>query len=256
MKPQTAKPSFRSLRERPPSVLRGYWILVFLLCLIAGIVSMVFPWFSAVPFYLDFIAAGLCLCLGLLTPRAVVLPMTIALLLGGGMWIVKTIENGRDHTNRIEFIFGFLALVMGMFAILIRSGRRKEEIILKPRPVFELPPEIQRLQKKHHFSYYFLLTFSTEGDAKRFWTHLSALTSPPSPLLALLGSWFSPDYGNARRWFVAWLCWNRQDSNAISSWEVSYRKSVTPAGESYGSPSSPLCVGFKLEMIAEMKEWT
>jgi hypothetical protein len=98
----------------------------------------------------------------------------------------------------------------------------------------------------------FYITFGSnqKEQAELFGDHLLNIENPPVKFVAFWGSWFSIEYNNAKCWFVEWLCENKTGSNAISDWEVAARTPET-AGVSYGSQSSPLSVGFKLEKIAE-----
>ena len=130
------------------------------------------------------------------------------------------------------------------------SANRKENAMKQD---FAQQPEIKPLVQRHGYGYYFLLTFSTEEHGRMFWQHISSLEGPPAPAVLLWGSWLSVDYGNARRWFAAWLCKGRAESNEISRWEVAARRKDTPSGAGYGSPSSPLGVGMKIERVYETK---
>jgi hypothetical protein len=261
----TGKFSMKSLRRRPPAFIRGNWIIASFLCLTGGVISVFVPSASEFPVYWMFIAMGLCLAIAYFTPRVLLFPVSILLWFGAYLLIGRYSEN-ENLPFAIEAAVAMSILFFSFFAVIMhldnRTKKKKKadyrhtEIIHEVGHKFELQPGVRRLQGELGLPYYFILTFSTETEADLFWTHLSGLHSPPVPLLALSGTWRSVDYGNVRRWFVGWLCRDQRDSNAISHWEVSFRKPETPAGASYGSPSSPLSVGFQLENLSETRDWT
>ena len=105
--------------------------------------------------------------------------------------------------------------------------------------------------RENGYSYYFLLTFSTENQAKIFWERITSQQNPPVRTVLLWGSWISLDYGNVQRWFVAWLTNGRSESNAIDRWWHSFRPEDTPSGAGYGSLDSPLGVRMKIDKVYE-----
>lgn len=114
---------------------------------------------------------------------------------------------------------------------------------------FALQGKIKHIMKRHLCSYYFLLTFSGEAEARAFWDHISALREPPELCVLLWGSWLSTDYNDQRYWFVAWLTRGRAESSAIGRWEHERRGPSVPVGVSYGSPASPLAVPMRVERV-------
>jgi HEAT repeat protein len=116
------------------------------------------------------------------------------------------------------------------------------------------PSSFEEIMRQFDFSYYFLLTFSSEDEAKIFWERITSRQDPPVPTVLLWGSWISLDYGNAQRWFVAWLTDGESYSNAIDRWWHTFRPKDTPAGASYGSPNSPLGVRMKIDKVYEEKK--
>jgi len=116
------------------------------------------------------------------------------------------------------------------------------------------PSSIEGIMRQLGFSYYFLLTFSSENEAKIFWERITSRQDPPVRTVLLWGSWISLDFGNVQRWFVAWLTDGQSYSNSIDRWWHTFRPEDTPVGAGYGSPSSPLGVRMKIDKVYEEKK--
>jgi len=111
------------------------------------------------------------------------------------------------------------------------------------------PSSIEEIMRQFGFSYYFLLTFSSEDEAKIFWERITSRQNPPVPTVLLWGSWISLDFGNVQRYFVAWLTDGQSYSNAIDRWWHAFRPEDTPTGAGYGSPNSPLGVRMEINKV-------